>query len=250
MTETKLAVVIPAKDEAERIAATVASAKAIPRTDLVIVVDDGSSDDTGKRAAAAGATVITHPRNRGKAAAMMTGALAVKNRDISTAPGSDDDAAARFRALLFIDADLGETAVNTAPLAAPVTSGHADMTIAILPRQSAAGGGFGFVVGLAAKGIRELSGFEATQPLSGMRCLSREAYEAALPLASGWGVETGLTIDLVTQGFRVQEVECALQHRVTGKNFKAQLHRAMQYKDVWRALAVRRKRARKTRNSQ
>lgn len=239
-----LAVIIPAKDEGERIAATIASAKEIPGADLILVVDDGSGDDTAAVARDAGAQVISHPRNRGKAAAMMTGAFAVRNREISD-PDDADGNPLGHRALLFIDADLEGSAVNTAPLAEPVLAGEADMTIAILPPQKRAGGGFGLVVGLAKKGIKELSGFEATQPLSGMRCLSREAFEAALPFAPGWGVETAMTIDLVRQGYRVREVECDLHHRVTGRDFKAQLHRAAQYRDVARALLVRRLRLRR-----
>lgn len=239
----ELAVIIPAKDESERIAATVESAKRIPGVDLVLVVDDGSSDDTGAVARRAGAQVVTHPKNKGKAAAMMTGAFSVRNREISHATDRQGEPLGH-RALLFIDADLEDSAIETAPLAAPVVAGEADMTIAILPPQKRAGGGFGFVVGLAKKGILDLSGFEATQPLSGMRCLSREAFDAALPFAPGWGVETAMTIDLINKGFRVQEVECDLHHRVTGRDLKAQLHRAAQYRDVARALAVRRLRKR------
>ncbi|XXX74773.1 glycosyltransferase family 2 protein [Sorangium sp. So ce134] len=39
----------------------------------VFVVDDGSSDRTAERARAAGATVLIHPENRGKGAALRTG---------------------------------------------------------------------------------------------------------------------------------------------------------------------------------
>ncbi len=227
-----VAVIIPAKDEAERIEATVRAATTIAGVDLVIVVDDGSSDRTGELAAAAGARVLRHPVNQGKAAAMQSGAqaVAVAERATSRSP----------RALLFIDADLGDSAINTAPLTLPVLAGEADMTIAILPAQASAGGGRGFVVNLARKGIVEATGWTPTQPLSGMRCLSREAFEAALPLAAGWGVEVGLTVDLLRAGLRVQEVPCELHHRVTGKDLAAQLHRAKQYRDVARALAARR----------
>ncbi len=229
-----IAVVIPAKDEADRIAATVAAAATIHGVDLVVVVDDGSADETGRIAEGAGARVVRHIVNKGKAAAMQTGAeaVAVAERGALTPP----------RALLFIDADLGDSAVNTAPLATPVLAGEADMTIAILPRQATAGGGRGFVVNLARKGIVEATGWTPTQPLSGMRCLTREAFQAALPLAAGWGVETGLTIDLLRAGFRVEEVPCELHHRVTGKDWRGQVHRAKQYRDVARALAVRRAR--------
>ncbi|GAA0034283.1 glycosyltransferase family 2 protein [Brevibacterium metallidurans] len=241
-TPSGIAAVIPAMNEAERIAATVASTKLIPGVDIVMVVDDGSSDDTGTVARRAGAEVVTHRKNKGKAAAMMTGAFAIRNREISEAGPGETPA---HRALLFIDGDLEDSAVNTAPLAAPVLAGEADMTIAILPAQKRKGGGFGLVVGLAKKGIAELSGFEATQPLSGMRCLSREAFDAALPFAAGWGVETAMTIDVVNAGLRVEEVECDLHHRVTGRDLKAQLHRAAQYRDVARALLVRRLAARR-----
>jgi glycosyltransferase involved in cell wall biosynthesis len=39
----------------------------------IIVIDDGSRDDTAARAAAAGATVITHPYNKGNGAAVKSG---------------------------------------------------------------------------------------------------------------------------------------------------------------------------------
>ena len=63
--------------------------------------------------------------------------------------------------------------------------------------------------------------------------------EAARPLARGFGVETGLTIDLLRKGFRVREVQVEMAHRATGADWKAQLHRARQFRDVARALAAR-----------
>ena len=101
-------------------------------------------------------------------------------------------------------------------------------------------GGHGLVVGLSGAGIRRAAGWRPAQPLNGQRCLTRAAFEAARPLARGWGVETALTIDLLRQGFRVTEVEVELAHRATGTDLRAQLHRAHQLADVARALAARR----------
>ncbi|GAA2309763.1 hypothetical protein GCM10010402_82040 [Actinomadura luteofluorescens] len=51
-------------------------------------------------------------------------------------------------------------------------------------------GGHGFVVRLSRDGIRRAAGWEATAPLNGQRCLTRAAFDAALPLAAVFGVET------------------------------------------------------------
>jgi len=229
-TRQRVAVIIPAKDESRRIAATVRSARAIPHVDLVLVVDDGSVDNTQDVAREAGAVVVRHSHNRGKAAAMETGAAIVAMRDTDDRPA---------RLLLFIDGDLGDTAVNTASLVPPVFERAVDMSIALLPPQPGAGGR-GIVVGAARRAIASLTGWTPAQPLSGMRCLTREAFEAATPLARGWGVETGMTIDLLRQGFVAVEVPCDLRHRPSGTDLRGQLHRAAQYRDVTLAVSSRR----------
>ncbi|MEU8321090.1 glycosyltransferase [Nonomuraea sp. NPDC048881] len=228
MTQADTAVVIPAVNEGDRIAATVAAAAGLPGVDLVVVVDDGSHDRTGKVARAAGARVVRHSRNRGKAAAMETGAEAVRLLDEDRTP----------RHLLFLDADLGDTASAAAPLVEPVREGKADMTIALFSTRVKLGG-HGLVVRVSKDGIRRATGFEAAQPLNGQRCLTRAAFEAARPLAHGFGVETALTIDLLRKGFRVVEVEVEMSHRATGNDWRAQLHRARQLRDVALALASR-----------
>ncbi|HET8767802.1 MAG TPA: glycosyltransferase family 2 protein [Pedococcus sp.] len=238
---TGVAAVIPAKDEADRVAATVRAVRALPGVDLVLVVDDGSSDATAEVAREAGAEVVRHARNRGKAAAMTTGAgWVARHEAVEGRVGGSDGR----RPLLFVDADLEDSAANLGVLVTPVLDGAVDMTIATLPPQKTPGGGRGFVVRLARGGIEELTGFVAAQPLSGMRCLTRAAFDAASPLARGWGVEVGLTVDVLLAGMQVREVPCELHHRVTGTDLRSQLHRAAQYRDVGLALARRRARRR------
>ena len=226
-----VAVVIPARNESDRISATVRAAAGLPGVDIVIVVDDGSTDGTAAAAQDAGASVMRHARNRGKAAAMETGAEAVRLLE-------DNERRDRPRHLLFLDADLAETAAGAAPLAEPVREGRADMTIAVFSTR-AKQGGHGFVVGLSGSGIMRATGWRPAQPLNGQRCLTRAAFEAARPLAPGFGVETGLTIDLLRQGMRITEVEVPLAHRATGRDWRSQVHRARQFVDVGRALTVR-----------
>jgi glycosyltransferase involved in cell wall biosynthesis len=219
-TPDDVCVIIPARDEADRIGATVRAARALGR---VVVVDDGSRDETAALAREAGASVVRLARNRGKGAALAAG--------LAAAGGSG--------LVLFLDADLGDTAANAGPLVAAVRAGGCAMAVAEPPPQP--GGGHGFVVRLAREGIRRLSGFDARVPLSGQRCLTREAAEAALPFAARFGVEVGMTVDLVRRGYSVEEVPAELRHRVTGKDWRAQVHRARQYRDVRMALLRRRR---------
>lgn len=263
----RVAVVIPAKNEAERIEATIDAARMLVGVDLVVVVDDGSTDSTAAIAMGAGAVVVRHRVNRGKAAAMGTGAQLVALREAAaTADGGADfteeihaeprvaghtgplpvivdheaDDAPVQRALLFLDADMGASASAAQPLVDAVLVTGVDMAIALLPPQVGASG-MGIVVRTSRNGIRRATGWEPQQPLSGTRCITREAWEAVQPLAGGWGVETGLSIDAVTAGFWVKEIPCDLHHRATGKDLRGQLHRAAQLRDVVRALAARRR---------
>jgi glycosyltransferase involved in cell wall biosynthesis len=228
---SQVAVVIPAYNEADRVGGTVAAAATLDGADTVVVVDDGSRDGTARAAREAGAAVLRHARNRGKAAAMETGAEAVRLLD-------QREGRPQARHLLFLDADLGATAAAAGPLITPVTAGAADMTIAVFASRVKLGG-HGFVVRLSAAGIRRATGWAPVQPLNGQRCLTRAAYDAARPLARGFGVETAMTIDLKRKGLRILEVEVALAHRATGNDLTAQLHRARQFADIAWALTTR-----------
>src|ERR1700744_3962682 len=192
MLNGDVAVVIPAKDEAQRIRATVSAAAELPGVGLVVVVDDGSVDGTAAVARDAGAVVTRHPRNRGKAAAMETGAEAVRVLD-------QQEQRAEPRHLLFLDADLADSAAFAAPLTQPVISGEADMTIAAFS-STVKLGGHGVVVGLSSAGTRRAIRWGPAQPLNGQRCLTRAAFDAARPLAAGVGGGAALPIDLARPG--------------------------------------------------
>lgn len=99
----------------------------------------------------------------------------------------------------------------------------------------------GIVVRFSRWGILRATGRMMQAPLSGQRCLRREVFAAAMPLAAGFGVETALTIDALKSGFRVLEVPTSMDHRVTQNDLRARLHRARQLRDVAKALFFRRR---------
>jgi hypothetical protein len=227
----RVAAVIPAHDEANRIAATVRAARAIPGVDLVLVVDDGSEDGTQHAARDAGAVVVRHSHNRGRAAAIETGAAVVAMRDVPGRPP---------RSLLLLVADLAESAVALAALLPPVLAGEADMTVALLPPAPT---GRGIVVRAAGRAIAQLTGWSPAAPLSPLRCLTRAAYESATPLAHGAGIEPAMTIDLLRDGYRVLEVPVELRHHVVPGTLRSQARRVSGARDVELAINARRARA-------
>lgn len=220
---TRVAAIIPAQDEAEFIAATVRACRAIPLVDLVLVVDDGSEDDTQHVARSAGAVVVRHSVNRGKASAMETGGSVVAMRDIE---------GLQPRLLLFVDGDLGESATSLAALVGPVARGEVDLSIGAIPGLYARGG----ANKLARRAIQRATGWVPAQPLSGQRCTTREAFAMASPLARGWGADVGMTIDVLTAGFTVQEIPCDIRHRAPDERRNG----GAQYRDIALAVTTRR----------
>ena len=194
--------------------------------DQVIVVDDGSSDGTAQAAEKYGADVLRLPKNLGKGGAMNAGAKSASG-DV----------------FLFLDADLGDSACEASKLIGPVLANAADMTIARFPEIPGKGGGFGFAVGLARTGIRELTGRKMMSPLSGQRAMRRKVWEKVGGIAPGFGAEVALTIDALRGGFRVLEVPTSMTHRITGKDWSGIRHRGRQFADIARALIQRRTRS-------
>jgi len=70
LSAVRILTVIPTKDNEGSIAAVVTGCFA--HTSDLLVIDDGCTDRTVERAEAAGATVLRHPHNRGKGAALET----------------------------------------------------------------------------------------------------------------------------------------------------------------------------------
>lgn len=222
MNARRVVALVPAHDESDRIAATVRALTGLPAITEVVVVDDGSSDGTASAALAAGATVLRVGRRLGKGGAM-EGAL-------RRMPPAD--------VWLFADGDLAGNAGALAPVLEAVLAGRADLAVAAFGPQS--GGGLGVVKRCAAGAIRALSGFRATQPLSGQRALTAGALRACRPLARGFGVETAMTIDAARAGLRIEEVAAPrLSHRVTHRDLRGFVHRGRQGLDILRAVAAR-----------
>lgn len=115
VAEKSLLVIIPAYNEAPRIAAVVAGVRAAVPAATIVVVDDGSRDDTSTAAAVAGAVVLRHPFNMGYGVAIQTG------YKYALEQGCDW--------LVQIDGDGQHDPASIPTLLAPLQSGTADFVL-------------------------------------------------------------------------------------------------------------------------
>jgi hypothetical protein len=198
-------VLVPARDEEERIADTIAELRRGFPDAEVIVVDGSSRDRTAQRAEAAGATVVRAER-RGKGEGLSAG-------ETVAPPGP----------LLLVDADLRGSLL-------PLCESNADLAVAAFA--TPVGGGFGIAKRVARQLVRLRTGVAPREPLSGQRLLSARAREACFPLAPGFGCEVRMTIDALRAGLTFEEIELELGHRATARDATGFLHRGRQLLDA------------------
>lgn len=219
-------VIVAARNEADRIGATLdALSAALPGAELW-VADDASGDATTDVALARGARVVSRGRPHGKGGNMTAAASA------ALSDGTPE-------LVLVCDGDLGASAGELAPLVEAVAGGGCDLAVAAF--RVRVGGGFGVALRYARWAIERGCGYRAVAPISGQRAMRGEVLEACLPFAPGYGMEVGMTIDAVRAGYRVRELELDLAHRATGRTLHGFLHRARQLRDFTRAYRERRR---------
>ena len=221
-----LAVVVAARNEADRVGETVAALRGCFPAAAIWVADDASGDGTAETAMAAGAQVVSRGRPHGKGANVTAAVEAALSADPQP------------RLFLLCDGDLGASAGRLPPLVEAVERGDCDLAVAAFSRR--VGGGFGLALGFARWAIRRRCGAETTAPISGQRALRVETLRATLPFAAGFGMEIGMTVDAVRAGYRIGEYELELEHRASGRTLTGFLHRGRQLRDFLGAYRARR----------
>jgi glycosyltransferase involved in cell wall biosynthesis len=214
-------VVVAARNEADRIIATLEALKEAFPGSRLMVASAGSSDGTPALAAKLGVEVVpqlaSDRESRGKGGAMTAAAeLALSE---PSAPLT----------VVLCDGDLGASAASLGALADAVESGDCDLAVASFATRE--GGGFGIALGFARRAIRSLTGLELEAPISGQRALGAELLSRLLPFAPGFGMEVGMTVDAVRAGARLKEIELDLEHRATGRSAAGFVHRGRQLLD-------------------
>jgi glycosyltransferase involved in cell wall biosynthesis len=222
-----IAVIVTARNEADRLPATLAAlARAFPEA-RVLVADDASTDGTAGAAERGGAEVVRAPRRLGKGGAATLAARRLLDRE-GPPPAL----------VLLCDGDLGDSAGRLTALTEPVRGHSCDLAVAAFANRH--GGGFGVAVGFARWTIRRLCDLQLEAPISGQRALRGDALEALLPFAPRFGMEIGMTVDAHRSGLAVCELPLDLEHRATGRTPAGFWHRAHQLRDFMAVYASRR----------
>ncbi|MEG3225080.1 MAG: dolichyl-phosphate-mannose-protein mannosyltransferase [Methanobacteriales archaeon Met13] len=184
--EMTVSVIIPAFNEHKTVGEVVKVVNSLKYVNEIIVVDDGSSDGTAEVARAAGATVISHVKNRGKGAAIKTG--------FSNSKGD---------VAVFLDADIQNlTAQKVEKIIKPIIIGEADVTKTKFKREG------GRVTELTAKPLLNFffPEIKFEQPLSG-QFAARRSFLKNIKLEDDYGVDVGIVLDADVRGMRIKEVD-------------------------------------------
>lgn len=209
----KTAIIIPAFNEENFISDTLNSIKTIKDADI-IVVDDGSSDNTSKIVQSKDDIILlSYGTNKGKGYALNYALEYCKNK---------------YDIIGFVDADLSNSAGEARKLLDVILNNEADVSIARFPKAKRKGG-FGFVKALAFYGIKFFTGKEIYSGLSGQRFFKTEVLKKIGKIPYGYGVEVGMTIDILKMGYTIKEVDVNMIHNETGRDISGFKHRFRQF---------------------
>ena len=199
-----LSIILPAKNEAAGLRATVAGVVAAYPAAEVIVVDDGSSDATAQIAREAGARVISNPYSMGNGAAIKRGA--------SAATGD---------VLVFMDADGQHDPIHIQALLDKLDEGY-DMVVGARDRSGQASVQRGLANGLYNRLASWMTGHPILDLTSGFRVAHANKFRQFLHLLpNGFSYPTTCTMAFFRSAYPVAYVAIPVGKRIgTGSHIR------------------------------
>ena len=196
----RVAVMIPAYNEELTIGSVVIEAR--KHAHHVLVVNDGSRDRTSEIARAAGAEVIDHLTNMGKAAALNTGFNELKKRD--------------FDIVVMMDGDGQHDVEDIDALIAPIIEQNADLVIG--SRLLKDGNSIPLYRQVGQRVLNHVtnmsSSTKVTDTQSGFRALSRNALDHMDFHSNGYAVEQNMIIHFSERNLKIHEVPISVRYDV------------------------------------
>ena len=189
----RVAVVIPAYQAAATIGEVVSQTLGVLPDANLIVVDDGSADGTGEAGRGKGTTVVTHPRNRGKGAALRTGLARAR------ADGAE--------VIVTIDADGQHPAAEIPRLLQPIAAGAADLVLGARARNGAMPVSRRLTNWLSASVASRIGRQAIRDAQTGFRAFTRALAERVQPAGDRYEFEANFLLEALRAGYRVTSVE-------------------------------------------
>ncbi len=210
----RVGVVIPAFQAAATIGDVVARTRATVPAAQVIVVDDGSGDGTGEEGRGTGATIVMHPRNRGKGNALRTGIAKACALGASV--------------IVTIDADGQHPPEEIPSLLRPIADGTADLVLGARQRNHAMPLSRRFTNWLSASLASRIGRQQVRDAQTGFRAFTREVAERVQPAGDRYEFEANFLLDALRAGYRVASVDVpTIYGAVARSHFRA-------WSDSWR----------------
>ena len=189
----QVVVVIPAYQAAATIRDVITRTQATLPPAQLIVVDDGSTDGTGDAGRGTHTTLVTHPRNRGKGAALRTGIREATARGASV--------------VVTIDADAQHPPEEIPRLLQPILEGRSDLVLGARKRDQAMPISRRFTNWLSATLASRIGGQPVRDAQTGFRAFTREVAERVQPAGNRYEYEANFLLDALRAGFRVVSVD-------------------------------------------
>lgn len=197
MTDPKVSIVLPAKNEAPTIGQVISNILQHRPDAEILVVDDGSTDDTASIAKAAGARVVTHRHSMGNGAAIKTGARSAKGE-----------------ILVFMDADGQHDSADIPQLLERVENGF-DMAVGARRNNAHASAGRGVANRLYNRLATYMTGQKILDLTSGFRAVrARRFREFLYLLPNGFSYPTTITMAFFRAGYSVEYVPIVAAKRM------------------------------------
>jgi glycosyltransferase involved in cell wall biosynthesis len=200
-------VIIPARNEADSVAAVISEIRAADPDLDIVVVDDGSTDRTAQAAKATGAIVLRLPYNLGIGGAVQTGYQYALENDFDIA--------------VQVDGDGQHDPSEIARLLGPILEGRADMVVGT---RFAEGGGYRGTrmrrvgIHLFAAIVSMMVRQRVTDTTSGFRAANRKVIRLFAADYPHDYPEVEATVVLTRHGLKMIEVPVQMRIRETGNS--------------------------------
>lgn len=188
-----VAVIIPAFQAVATIREIITRTHGTIPTAVITVVDDGSEDGTGDEGRGAGALVLTHPRNRGKGAALRSG--------IAWACETGADV------IVTLDADGQHAPADIPRLLTPIGEKRADLVLGARARTAMMPVSRRLTNWISATLASRIGGQAVTDAQTGFRAFTRQVAERVRPEGDRYEFEANFLLDSLRAGFQVASVE-------------------------------------------